>query len=65
MGADGLEPGVLVVDEDVLIISHLPGLPPFWDFDGHLKFDVVLLYSFEVVFHDLWFMLVYCYIIFT
>lgn len=65
MGADGLEPSVLVVDENVLIVFDLLGLPPLGNLHSHLQFLIDIFNPFEVVFHNIRFVLVYFYIICT
>jgi hypothetical protein len=65
MGTHGLEPGVLVVDEHILIVFNLPGLPPLRNLHSHLQFLIDIFNSFEVVFHNIRFVLVYFYIMCT
>lgn len=64
MGADSVEAGILIVDENILLIFDIVGLFLF-NFDSHLELLFNLFNSIEIIFNNLTFMFVYLRFIFT
>ena len=64
MGADPVEPRILIVDENILLVFDIIGLFLLY-FDSHLEFMFNLFNSIEIIFENLAFMFVYLRFIFT